>query len=63
MQTNAAWHGAAFARSKKLPNLATLVRKITGEKRREQTPEEGIKVAEFLNKLFGGRDLRRKRKG
>lgn len=62
IQTNAAWHGAAFARSKRLPNLANLMRRITGEARREQTPEQGVKVAEFLNRLFGGKD-KRKRKG
>ena len=59
---NAAWHGVGFSRTKRLPNLANLMRRVLGEKRREQTPEQGVKVAEFLNRLFGGKDLR-KRKG
>lgn len=59
---NAAWHGAAFTRSKRLPNLSKLIRQIMGTPRREQSPEEGVKIAAFLNSLFGGKD-RRSRKG
>lgn len=58
-----AWHAAGFVKARKrLPNLATLIRNITRRTRREQSPKEGVKIAETLNRLFGGKD-RRKRRG
>lgn len=58
----AVWHNAAFTRgSKGLPNLATLIRKITRRERVEQTAKQGVRIAEVLNRMFGGRDRRKRR--
>ena len=58
-----AWHTAGWSRSRKrLPNLATLLRKITGERAPEQTPRQAVKMAEVLNAMFGGEDKRSEEK-
>lgn len=53
-----AWHGAAFARAKKLPDLEKLLRRITGTQQapRQQTPEEMLAIIERWTAAFGGED-------
>lgn len=54
----AEYYGASFARSKKLPNLERLLRRITGHTvhAEQQTPDEMLAVIESWNKLLGGED-------
>jgi hypothetical protein len=57
-----AYYGAGWApgrtRKEKLPDLARILRRIMKEPRREQTPDESLRIAEALNRMFGGKDLR-----
>jgi hypothetical protein len=63
MTITGAWHVAAWSpgrtKKHKLPDLGRITRRILGEKRRVQTPAESLKIAERLNMLFGGKDLRK----
>lgn len=44
---------------KKLPTFKQLYRQIMNPPRlAEQTPEQGVMIAEHLNAMFGGKDLR-----
>lgn len=54
----AEYYGASFARSKKLPNLERLLRRISGKTvhAEQQTPEEMLAVIESWNRLLGGED-------
>ncbi|CAN5480822.1 hypothetical protein BH10PSE7_BH10PSE7_15510 [soil metagenome] len=54
-----AWHAAAFTRGKRLPRLDGVMRRL-GVRAPEQTPEQALKLAERLNALWGGKDLRKK---
>lgn len=57
-----AWHGALFARSKKLPDLDKLLRKISGRSQRvTMSTEQMLAKVEQLTALFGGVDLRKKK--
>lgn len=62
MAITAAWNTANYTRAKKLPDLKRVIRKIVGGRKRPQTPAEALRVAEALNALFGGKDLRKARK-
>lgn len=57
-----AWHINNYRRTKRLPPLEKVLRKIVGAKRREQTPAESLRIAEAINRAMGGRDLRHLRK-
>jgi len=57
-----AWHVAGFMRQKYLPNLKVLMTKLGAEVAKQQTPEEMLKVAEYVTKALGGKDLRDKKK-
>ncbi len=61
MATLTAWNVANWSKAKKLPDINQMLRKIVREKRRPQTPLEGLRIAEQLNARFGGKDLRRKK--
>lgn len=52
------YYGASFARSRKLPDLKRLLRRIVGDEApvKQQTPEEMLAVIERWNKLLGGED-------
>lgn len=56
-----AWKTANWSKAKKLPDLNKELRRIAGRKRKPQTPEQALRVAEALNRQFGGKDLRKKR--
>ena len=53
-----AWHIAAYSRAKKLPKLEPILRRMGGAKRKRQTVEQQVALAEMLNAAFGGKDLR-----
>lgn len=53
-----AWHAAAFARAKKLPDLKRLLDRIGP--RRKHSWRETLRQVEVLNLALGGRDLRQK---
>jgi hypothetical protein len=57
-----AWVTANYSRTKRLPPLEKVLRKIVGAPRREQTPAESLRIAEQLNRMMGGKDLRHLRK-
>ncbi len=52
---------AAFSRTKKLPDLEKLMRKIGGEKPKQQSTKEMVKMAEFITGMMGGEDKRKKK--
>lgn len=54
-----AWHTVAFTRAKRLPSLSKMMRRM-GAPRVEQTAEQMLALAERLNALWGGKDLRQK---
>lgn len=56
-----AWKTANWSKAKKLPDLNKELRRIAGKRRKPQTPEQALRVAEALNRQFGGKDLRQKR--
>lgn len=45
---SAAWHGAAFERSKKMPKLADVLGERKAKKKRAQTPQEMLGVMKAL---------------
>lgn len=47
-----AWHTEAFARTKQLPSLKSLIQK--NEHHKEQTDDEMLAMARILNAAFGG---------
>jgi hypothetical protein len=51
-----AWHGAAFARAKQMPNLRRVLRVIVGqdEPPKVQTPDEMLAVVRRWNAVLGG---------
>ncbi len=59
--TITAWKTANWSKAKKLPDLNKELRRIAGKRRTPQTPEQALRVAEALNRQFGGKDLRQKR--
>ncbi|GAH06867.1 unnamed protein product [marine sediment metagenome] len=56
-----AWHMAAFSRTKKLPDLEKLMRKIGGEKPKQQSPKQMLKMAEMITGMMDGEDKRVKK--
>ena len=55
-----AWHVAAFTRSKRIPDLDRILRRLGGTAQPEQTPEQALALVVALNEAFGGKDLRPK---
>lgn len=51
-RTSDVWLGEALARQKVLPKLESLLSSDT--KKKEQSPEEMMAMAKFLNSVFGG---------
>lgn len=61
MAVTGGWYGAAFQRNKRLPDLNKVLRRIAGEPRKTQTPEEALRIAVILNAQMGGKDNRKVR--
>jgi hypothetical protein len=49
-----AWHCEAFARTKKLPSLESIMQKTSVEQHKEQSDDEMLVMAKLLNAAFGG---------
>lgn len=52
---------AAFGRIKKMPELKSIMRKLSGEKPKKQSTKEMLKMAETITAMMGGEDLRKKK--
>lgn len=50
-----AWHIEAFQRSKRLPPLADVLGRMTGEKPKRMTGPEMLQAVEMLNAALGGK--------
>lgn len=48
-----AWHAAAFARQKRMPDLARLVRRFDGRQPAEQSPDEMLEQVKLLAASWG----------
>lgn len=57
---SSAWHMAVWSKWSKRPppDLSRILARIGQRKRREQTPEQALRIATVLNAQMGGRDLR-----
>ena len=53
-----AWHAAAFERSKQLPKLEDILKRLDGAPAKRMTGEEMLRAVEALNTAAGGKDLR-----
>jgi hypothetical protein len=54
-----AWHGAAYQRAAKIPELKPILDRITSRPEPPKTGRELLRIAETLNAKLGGRDLRK----
>jgi len=54
----AVWHGAAFQRARRLPNLKRLLARL-GRRRRPlaRRPQDLLRMVEGINAVFGGKPL------
>lgn len=52
-----AWHQAAFARAKVMPDLRKLLRRVAGQQDPPQTPEQLLAIVRRLNRDLGGEEI------
>ncbi len=58
----AAWHTAAFSRTKHLPPLRQILQKMMPRRRkRDMTPEQMVEQIAAMTQALGGKDLRKKK--
>lgn len=57
----AAWHAAAFSRSKRVPNLERILRRIGRRQVDRKTPAQLLRIVEKINALFDGEDRRKEK--
>ena len=53
-----AWHGAAFGRAQKIPDLKPIIDRIVETKPKPKTASDLLRIVEGINRAMGGKDLR-----